>query len=160
MLHLLSLLWSREWQRTTYCCSFTVCPGIFIPAISLLYSPSRWNTPARELLESFMQCITFPRVKTTSTCVFYRVCYVPVLRYSLPAPWLRHAKSSLFCDSIRVSRSRTQSLKSSKEGSFGCHLWILASEPFSCLYCKGGWKHTEEAQSESSTLWLVFNLKL
>lgn len=79
----------HDWQHTTYCCSFTVCPGIFIPAVSLLYSPSRWNSPARELLESFMQCIIFPRVKATS--VFYRVCYAPLLQEALPPLCLRRA---------------------------------------------------------------------
>lgn len=159
MLHLLPLLWSRDWQHATYCCSFTVCPGIFIPAVSLLYSPSCWNTPARELLESFMQCNTFPRVETT--CIFYRVCYVPVLQYSLPTLCLRHASpvcSVRASESLAPGISSTQSRKSSKGGSFGSLRNISEQTIFTCLYCKAGLKHTEEAQSESSMLWLVLNL--
>lgn len=101
MLYLLSPLWSRDWQHTTYCCSFMVCPGTFIPAISLLYSPLRWNSPARELLESFMQCITFPRVNPT--CVFYGVCYEPVLQHWLLAlPASQTCQLSLPCSSISL----------------------------------------------------------
>lgn len=101
MLYLLSPLWSRDWQHTTYCCSFMVCPGTFIPAISLLYSPSRWNSPARELLESFMQCITFPRVNPT--CIFYGVCYEPVLQHWLLAlPASQTCQLSLPCSSISL----------------------------------------------------------
>lgn len=153
MLHLLSLLWSWDWQHTTYCCSFIVCPGIFISAVSLLYSPSHWNTPARELLEYFIWCITFPQVKPT--CVFYRVCYVPVLHT------LRHASPvcpATALEPLAPSLSFIQSLKSNKEASFGCRLWTLVNKQFSLVYTASQDGNTLRKTSQSWILRLVLVL--